>query len=242
MAEEEETAKPSKPGSEGIKVHGHWVIDVRNPDGALVRHKDFENSLVTQGQFVSGDQLLAALLSGNVTPSDPAVMFVAFGGNYGTDPSTYCQGTAIYLGYCSLLTTSQSMAAGDANTQTGLTAMVNFSPTVSWVLSGNWTVSPGLTAIVYVQTLLPTCAANSFGTSNLSSNVSGQKLSGSAHDGSADAPPNACVNGVYGTSVLPNDYRINFPLTSTLIPNEPASGMPVTPGQVITVTVTISFS
>jgi hypothetical protein len=91
--------------------------------------------------------------------------------------------------------------------------------------------------------LLPTCASDSFGTSNLSiNNYSGQKLSGSAHDGSADGAPNACVNGVWGTSVLPNDYRITFPLTSTLIPNEPASGMPVTPGQIITVTVTLSFS
>ncbi len=30
---------------EGLKVHGHWVIEVRNPDGSLVRHVEFENSL-----------------------------------------------------------------------------------------------------------------------------------------------------------------------------------------------------
>jgi len=30
---------------EGIKVHGHWTIDVRNPDGTLATHRDFENSL-----------------------------------------------------------------------------------------------------------------------------------------------------------------------------------------------------
>ncbi len=30
---------------EGIKVHGHWVIEVRNPDGSLVSHSEFENSL-----------------------------------------------------------------------------------------------------------------------------------------------------------------------------------------------------
>ena len=30
---------------EGIKVHGHWTIDVLNPDGALVTHHEFENAL-----------------------------------------------------------------------------------------------------------------------------------------------------------------------------------------------------
>jgi hypothetical protein len=32
---------------EGIKVHGHWTIEVRNPDGTLVTHREFDNSLVT---------------------------------------------------------------------------------------------------------------------------------------------------------------------------------------------------
>jgi hypothetical protein len=27
-----------------IHVHGHWVIDVRNPDGTLASHREFENS------------------------------------------------------------------------------------------------------------------------------------------------------------------------------------------------------
>ena len=30
---------------EGIKVHGHWTIEVRNPDGSVVTHREFENSL-----------------------------------------------------------------------------------------------------------------------------------------------------------------------------------------------------
>lgn len=29
----------------GIKVHGHWIIDVRNADGTLVAHHEFENAL-----------------------------------------------------------------------------------------------------------------------------------------------------------------------------------------------------
>ncbi len=39
-------ATESKGGQkEGIKVHGHWTIDVRNPDGTLVTHREFENEL-----------------------------------------------------------------------------------------------------------------------------------------------------------------------------------------------------
>src|SRR5438093_5811943 len=34
---------------EGIKVHGHWTIDVRNPDGRLVTHREFENALTPDG-------------------------------------------------------------------------------------------------------------------------------------------------------------------------------------------------
>lgn len=35
---------------EGIKVHGHWTIDVKNPDGTLASHHEFENALVQSGQ------------------------------------------------------------------------------------------------------------------------------------------------------------------------------------------------
>jgi hypothetical protein len=43
----------------GIKVHGHWVIEVRNPNGNLARHVEFENSLVG-----TGGEMLAGLLGG----------------------------------------------------------------------------------------------------------------------------------------------------------------------------------
>lgn len=38
---------------EGIKVHGHWSIEVRNPDGAVVTHREFENSLAPPGATLS---------------------------------------------------------------------------------------------------------------------------------------------------------------------------------------------
>lgn len=43
---------------EGIEVHGHWTIEVRNPDGTVVTHREFENAL--QG---TGSTFLSLLLA-----------------------------------------------------------------------------------------------------------------------------------------------------------------------------------
>ena len=45
----EPAAKPPGGPQEGIKVHGHWVIEVRNPDGTLVARREFTNKLVSDG-------------------------------------------------------------------------------------------------------------------------------------------------------------------------------------------------
>jgi hypothetical protein len=45
---------------EGIAVHGHWTIEVRGTDGALVQHREFENALTPPGQ-----QNLVSILSRN---------------------------------------------------------------------------------------------------------------------------------------------------------------------------------
>jgi hypothetical protein len=47
---------------DGLKVHGHWTIDVRNPNGTLASHREFENSLVG-GTPDSGAGILAQLLT-----------------------------------------------------------------------------------------------------------------------------------------------------------------------------------
>jgi hypothetical protein len=55
--------KSSRDGShQGIKVHGHWMIEVRNPDGTVVTHREFENSLSPDGAL-----MLAGLLSRTVS-------------------------------------------------------------------------------------------------------------------------------------------------------------------------------
>ncbi len=58
-----QTSRPSGGPQEGITVHGHWAIDVRNPDGSLAAHHEFENSRsVATGVVLAG--LLTRSLSG----------------------------------------------------------------------------------------------------------------------------------------------------------------------------------
>ena len=45
--------------AQGIKVHGHWVIEVRNADGSLHIRREFDNALLA-----SGKQTLAEVLIG----------------------------------------------------------------------------------------------------------------------------------------------------------------------------------
>jgi hypothetical protein len=66
---------------EGIKVHGHWTIEVRNPDGKVVTHREFENSLVTGGGPQGGADLLTTLL-GRTVVTGP--WLIALGNNLGT--------------------------------------------------------------------------------------------------------------------------------------------------------------
>jgi hypothetical protein len=47
--------------AEGIKVHGRWTIDVRNPDGTLASRHEFNNSLVPGGPL-GGSGVIAGLL------------------------------------------------------------------------------------------------------------------------------------------------------------------------------------
>ena len=51
--------------TEGIKVHGHWVLEIKNPDGSVASRKEFENSLATGTG--NGAALLAQLLGGGAT-------------------------------------------------------------------------------------------------------------------------------------------------------------------------------
>jgi hypothetical protein len=44
------SAAPARGPHEGIQVHGYWTIEVRNPDGSVTAHREFENALQRGGQ------------------------------------------------------------------------------------------------------------------------------------------------------------------------------------------------
>jgi hypothetical protein len=72
------TGEPAAKGTqEGIKVHGHWTIEVRNPDGKVVTHTEFENALVTN------QSVLAGLLTGTASFGDWQVVLGTSNGSTG---------------------------------------------------------------------------------------------------------------------------------------------------------------
>jgi len=98
-----EEKSPAKGAPEGIKVHGHWTIDVKNPDGTLASHSDFENTL--DGN--EGSDLLTGVLSGEYIPLGFTITLLNFSngtstglcGNTGAclladsrDPQAICTG------------------------------------------------------------------------------------------------------------------------------------------------------
>ena len=42
-------AKAPRGTGEGIQIHGQWTIEIRNRDGSVARHVEFENALVDDG-------------------------------------------------------------------------------------------------------------------------------------------------------------------------------------------------
>jgi hypothetical protein len=98
-------AEPTAPKGreEGIQVHGHWTIKVSNPDGKVVQHVEFENSL-SPGL---GGLLLMSLLTGTITPGSWAVGLETpnNGATACTNPITYIIATGpTYQNVCTLAT------------------------------------------------------------------------------------------------------------------------------------------
>jgi len=93
---EKNSASGAKGPQEGIIVHGHWTIEVRNPDGSTVRHVEFENGIdpgfsltfvdnsgdAFGSSVPGGTSLLNAMLSGQAAPSPNAwgIILAAPGG------------------------------------------------------------------------------------------------------------------------------------------------------------------
>jgi hypothetical protein len=120
-------AGESKGGQkEGIKVHGHWTIDVRNPDGTLVTHREFENALKT-----TGARAMAQMLGRQASPGIWVVLLANSGG-VGPCQSNQAPGNAC------LVTEATDPAADSPPYFKTLTLTVPFD-SIALVLSGTAT-------------------------------------------------------------------------------------------------------
>jgi hypothetical protein len=258
---EVETAVPNTPNKQGIKVHGHWLLVVKNPDGSVSDHREFENDLVAPSPnanadgFLSGNQLLGLLLSGSGVPGDPAVVFVsAPSGKTLNPPPTYYDCAAPAQATCDAVYTNNSGliygleiqgVSHFATASQGLTSTVNLSPAINWVLNGNFQVQAASShSMSYVLTMIPLCVTGSITSppadySYLASNTIGgweNAGAGAFSGGTGQLAPNACNwTTISGSGVFPALAQFTY----TAIPGGPL--ITVT-GQVITVTVTVSFS
>ncbi|MGA7335777.1 MAG: hypothetical protein WBW91_03555 [Candidatus Sulfotelmatobacter sp.] len=80
------TAKSPSAGPHDVtKVHGYWIIEVRNADGKVAKHMEFENQLCTSfsdgngGNPVGGDSILSSLLAGTASAGAWSIVLGASG-------------------------------------------------------------------------------------------------------------------------------------------------------------------
>jgi hypothetical protein len=258
--DQEAEATPQKSGIEGVRIHGHWVIDVKNPDGKVTEHREFDNSLVTNNsalQDSTGDQLLAGLLSGALSIGDPAIAFISTPTGMmpaQPGPPAFCVAPISNL-TCDVFytvagsffsTTAQNfdVQSGSpyATTETpGLLTLVSFnSGAVNWVLSGNF-IAPAARTIGAVETRAAACVPL-FGsqTYTKTNSVGVYYMSGTGAGHHANVSPGACaLPALVGTE----NQGVPLALTYTVIGNgSTPAPITVVAGQGIFVTVTITFS
>jgi hypothetical protein len=141
-------AKSPKGG--GIKVHGHWVLEIRNPNGSLAKRTEFENSL-TQGSG-QGNSLLAQVLSGSIVEGAWAVQL--YGGQTGGTNNLVVVYLASTSAICTQLVTNPAVQSCGAGLQTSVS-----SDGTRFILQGTSAPFAGTTQIILVQTYVSPCGA-----------------------------------------------------------------------------------
>jgi hypothetical protein len=148
----EESAQKGSAGlNQSLKMHGHWIIDIKNPDGTLAHHHEFENSIQYDGQ-----NYLIGLMSGYGAAGNWEIYFSSVGSVASTSPCN----TAAYP-YCAIVasTTSQPGAFvcnGLYTCATGLTITPTFGVGPTLTLAGS-IVATQAGSIGFVGTGMAAC-------------------------------------------------------------------------------------
>jgi hypothetical protein len=172
---------PAKAGQEGVKVHGHWIIDIRNADGTLDKHLDFENGFCTLSNTHAGagDASLAELIVGQSVPgpweiflNSPSIPSFPPGGTPGAACAAINTTSNILLLVQSNATSLASGCSGAPLCFPVLTPPVLTATTNGIVLAGQFTIPPGTsnTTITAVQAYFGPCNASLPGSSSCVAN------------------------------------------------------------------------
>ncbi|MCA1816441.1 MAG: hypothetical protein LC746_08575 [Acidobacteria bacterium] len=208
QTEKKEAASSEGGGrKEGIKVHGHWTIEVRNPDGKVVTRQEFENAL----DPTTGSPALSRILGRQGTAGDMEIILGGHGPQSGgTGPCQQWSGFS-FVGYvpCEIVE-ANSPSFGFKTLTLSLPPVGAIVNTNALILSGTATFSDntlgnpgGGGTITAVSTAMVTCAPT--------------VALGSCHAGQG------------------NNY---LRLTTAVL----ATPVDVKPGQIVQVTVALSFS
>jgi hypothetical protein len=222
VAEEEESPAAKKSNLGGIKVHGHWKMVVRNPDGTLAKQVEFENSLVTPN---GGDLLLAALLTGQAVPADWAINLYA---NAPICSTTSTYASCVLVQNMNGLTASSSCNIFHEPCVPGLTVTIigvtggTITGPVGFQLAGTLTVT-NATTINSVATIVDFCQS--------------VIPSATAAPVTVTTSPTACVASGFYTP--PAGATIN---SSSAFTSTNPTPLALTAGQILTVVVSLSFS
>jgi len=219
---------------EGITVHGHWTIEVRNPDGTLASRRAFDNELIN-----SGSTLLGNLLAGTVAPGGWELILA------GTNPTQVpasqpnpCGTGAFGLGggAVTFIPNPGFNACGlfEAGTSVGVRICGGGSPAVFCTLTRTPAIGQtvGANSGQVAITLSGTFPAPNPGwVGSVASNLDTCNGGATTGTGLATVSASDCMTG------LPGAVSVNF-LTATLLPTP----VQVTvAGQIVAVTLTLSF-
>jgi hypothetical protein len=231
-------AEPGAGGvHDGIVVHGLWSIDVRNPDGTVAAHRDFENSL-----FSTGGTTLEGFLIGVGVPGGwdlsvcdletvngvqvsgpcggldtPGILLVEPGGAQ-ANPTTgglNANGCTAVNGCYAVLSAPTEDAAGGVT----LTGTVTLPQS-----SAAYTFNQVQSALYLCLTVIPATATTPEAAQNPNSTLT----------------PSACFDLPPGQTTVAAGTNVAIPQVLTIAAIQPS--VTVNPGQSITVTFNLSFT
>jgi len=212
-------ASAAKGLNTGIKVHGHWTLVVKNADGSVAKHVEFENTLQTDG----GTDLISGLISGQYAIGTWTINFGS-GGTVGP-----CSTNSVIHSPCNIVQpTASDLAAGCSASLAQVspqpfcyaTLTRSLSPQHTFILSGQAFVDT-TTTINTVDTFAVYCEPNGPSTGPITPST---------------VSPSSCLAG---TS---NSNGEIFTLASSTSTPPAFAPVNVTAGQTVTVTVQFSFS